>query len=80
MYLTIVNETKKYPVPSDAKSSRCRGEQCGALIYWIPQVKDPSKKFPVNEDGTPHHTTCPNAGDFGRRKHPSGRPGRQGYR
>lgn len=43
-----------------AGSSPCK--KCGTSMFWLITKND--KKMPVNADGTPHHMTCPHAGEF----------------
>lgn len=38
----------------------CRG--CGADMWFVMTPR--GKKMPVNKDGSPHHSTCPDADDF----------------
>jgi hypothetical protein len=62
---------------------RCSGKDCHQYIEWwitphgrkmpfnVIDVKDESKPFPqpiLRTVRTPHHTTCPNANDFRKRK------------
>ena len=55
-------EQKKYPIPFDARISKCKGTTCGQDIWWF---KLPSGKWMCADgDGTPHFATCPNRKDF----------------
>ena len=51
--------------------STCRGENCGAPIWWArtPQGRAMPLDVPEDEDAgplEPHHATCPDAGSFRR--------------
>jgi hypothetical protein len=61
-----------YEIPPDAQASTCRG--CEAPIYWV--VSPKGRNVPVDEDGTCHFDTCPNADAFKRRTpySPKGEP------
>ena len=40
----------------------CKGPNCGAAIIWIKTAA--GRKMPLNENGAPHHSTCPDAAFF----------------
>ena len=60
----MTKEPQVFEIPDDLNSSSCKGPTCGAEIFWIPQIKNPDKNFPVNPDGTAHHIDCPDADYF----------------
>lgn len=49
-----------YPIPPGAIAHPCLG--CDAPIYWIRTAA--GKNMPLNEGGSPHWGTCPNADRF----------------
>ena len=46
------------------RASRCRS--CAAAILWAETPL--GKHAPLNQDGSSHFSTCPNAGDWRRKK------------
>lgn len=62
-----------YEIPDDANWVQCKGQTCDAVVCWVEVAyKNPEKrtdgkthyKSPINEDGTSHWGTCPDAGSF----------------
>jgi hypothetical protein len=56
----------RFDIPEGTEPVPCRS--CAVPIFFIPRVKDPSKKHPVNADGQSHFATCPEAEQFRSRK------------
>lgn len=46
----------------------CKGQNCQRHIFWI-KNKVTGKAMPLDDDGTPHWATCPDAPAF---KHQNG--------
>lgn len=44
----------------------CQGADCGQVITWV-RLKTGSL-HPLNDDGSTHFSTCPNAKEFRRKK------------
>jgi hypothetical protein len=59
-------EPKRYEVPPEANRVPCRA--CGALMVFVKTEK--GKTCPVNEDGTSHFSTCPEASRFSKKRAP----------
>jgi hypothetical protein len=60
--VNVEREPKRYSLEG-ADKGRCRG--CGVLIWWV--MTEHGRKMPVNQDGTTHYATCPNADEFRRK-------------
>lgn len=52
----------KFDVPPGARTSSCRSKRCGQPIYWVRTRRN--RKMPVNLDGTPHWSSCPDSETF----------------
>lgn len=53
---------QKYKIPFGAQPSTCKSASCKARIFWI--VTPLGKSMPVDPDGTPHWSSCPDAEKF----------------
>lgn len=63
---TLGHEPAPAAVPM-GEVGRCRGTNCQATIYW--QINPGTgRRQPFNEDGTPHHATCPDVAEFRRKR------------
>jgi hypothetical protein len=52
-------------IPEGTPPSKCRG--CAAEIYFVAYTRKTDNKpgrMPLNPDGTPHFSNCPNAEEF----------------
>lgn len=70
-----------YDIPAGAKATECRGQGCGATIYFIPSSKTPGKSIPVSVEpdgafgptatepgrGISHFQDCPAVAQFQKR-------------
>jgi len=78
-----------YTVPAGTVVARCRSNQCQADIYFVPSIKTPGKKVPIDCSvvggraptelesglGIIHHIVCEDAERFRDRRPPARRPG-----
>ena len=55
-----MRQPQKFEVPSGAEWTECRS--CHEKIVWVRTKR--GRAMPVNEDGTSHFATCPDANEW----------------
>lgn len=55
-----------FEIPEGTRPAHCRA--CAEPIFFIPRIRQPEKKHPVNADGSSHFASCPHADDFRKKK------------
>jgi hypothetical protein len=52
----------RYVIPPHTRQATCKGSGCLRPIYWLATAG--GKRMPVNPDGSPHWSDCPDSKEF----------------